>query len=44
MIAVVVVVTSVRLEQFSSCGSGLQLPSIEHVASITSAGLNPERH
>ena len=44
MIAVAVVVSSVRLEQLSSCGSGLQLPSIEHVASIKSAGLKPERH
>ena len=44
MIAVVVVVSSVGLEQFSSCGSGFQLSFTVHVAIIASAVLKPDRH
>ena len=44
MLAIQVVESSVAPEQVSSCGSGLQLPSIVHVAIVTSAGLKPDRH
>ena len=44
MNAVGVAVSSVALEQVSNCGSGLQLPSIVHVAIVISAGLKPDRH